>query len=514
MDDRLILVKCITLLYRESLITEKTDNSADLVRTTLEEIKLPEYNLSINHDRDLLSSLKDTALYMCSNPVDYVYEKEELLQRLKVNCSNDPKLYEAFDQGISKDMDEGSLKRTILNIRKFINDVFRENEIVKIVKDASVAINFNRDKIKNIRDFVNDLCTKLEPYQIESNRKDPAIIGSVDIGDETSLTEAYKEVKDQANNTSVLKTGWQGINTMLQGGFQRGGFTVIGALQHKFKTGFSLTLFKQIALYNTPVMKDPNKKPCLVRISFEDSLQLNLQFLYQNLYENEHKKKANLKNVSPEFMASYVKERLGATGYHVKMLRVNPSDWTYKDIQNYILELEAHGYEVHLLMLDYLSMIPTTGCTTGPAGTDIRDLFRRIRNFCATRDIAVVTPHQMSSEAKQLIRDGHQDFVKQVAEKGYWDGSKRLDQEVDRELYIHIEKFSGKSYLTVQRGKDRLPTLVSDSDKYIVYEFSELGPIEDDINGAPIHRKKVGGGVVGSGEETPFFMFDDPVPAQ
>jgi hypothetical protein len=165
-------------------------------------------------------------------------------------------------------------------------------------------------------------------------------------------------------------------------------------------------------------------------------------------------------------------------------------------------------------MLDYLSMIPTTGCTTGPAGTDIRDLFRRIRNFCATRDIAVISPHQMSSEAKQLIRDGHQDFVKQVAEKGYWDGSKRLDQEVDRELYIHIEKMMGKSYLTVQRGKDRLPQVISDSDKYIVYEFSELGPIEDDINGAPIHRKKVGGGVVGSGEETPFFMFDDPVPAQ
>jgi hypothetical protein len=509
MDDRLVLVKCITLLYRESLITEKTDNSSDLVRTILEEIKLPEYNLSINHDRDLLSSLKDTALYMCSNSIDYVYEKEELLQRLKVNCAADNKLYEAFEQGISKDMDEGSLKRTILNIRKFINDVFRENEIVKIVKDASVSVNFNREKIKSIRAFVTELCSKLEPYQIEANRKDPAIIGAVDIGDETSLTEAYKDVAEMANNTSVMRTGWQGINTMLQGGFHRGGFTVIGALQHKFKTGFSLTLFKQIALYNEPCLINPAKKPCLVRISFEDSLQLNLQFLYQNLYENEHKKKANVKDVTPEFMASYVKEKLGATGFQIKMLRVNPSEWTYKDIQNYILELEANGYEVHMLMLDYLSMIPTTGCTVGPAGTDIRDLFRRIRNFCAQRSIAVVTPHQMSSEAKQLIRDGHQDFVKQVAEKGYWDGSKRLDQEVDREIYINIEKLNGLSYLTVQRGKDRLPTIIPDSHKYVVYQFEEVGTIPDDINCPATHRKKIGGGPVGSGEETPFFAFDD-----
>ena len=129
MDDRLILVKCITLLYRESMLAEKQENSADLVRTILDTIKLPEYNLSINHDRDVLSSLKDTALYMCSNDLNQVYEKEELLQRLKVNTGSDTKIYEALEQGISKDMDEGSLKRTILNIRKFINDVFRENEI-------------------------------------------------------------------------------------------------------------------------------------------------------------------------------------------------------------------------------------------------------------------------------------------------------------------------------------------------------------------------------------------------
>lgn len=35
-----------------------------------------------------------------------------------------------------------------------------------------------------------------------------------------------------------------------------------------------------------------------------------------------------------------------------------------------------------------------------------------------------------------------------------------------------------------------------------------LGPIPDDINGPVSHRKKVGGGVVGSGEENPFFSFD------
>lgn len=509
MDDRLILVKCITLLYRESLITEKTDNSADLVRTTLEEIKLPEYNLSINHDRDLLSSLKDTALYMCSNPVDYVYEKEELLQRLKVNCSNDPKLYEAFDQGISKDMDEGSLKRTILNIRKFINDVFRENQIVKIVKDASVSINFNRDKIKNIRTFVNELCTKLEPYQMEANLKDPAIVSSVDLSDNESLSAVFEEVKNMADTTGLLLTGWQGLNEMLQGGIRRGEQIVLPALQHKYKTGFTLSLFKQLAIYNIPKLDNPNKKPCLVRISFEDSLAANLQFLYNNLHFNETGKLADIKSVSTETMSAYVKEKLSANGWSIKMLRVNASEWTYKDLHNYILELEANGYEIHACIVDYLPMLPTTGCEEGPMGHSLRDLYRRTRNFFSARRISLISPHQLSTDAKQLVRDGRQDFVKLLPGNGYYSGSKQIDQEVDVEIFLHIERLNGQSYLTIQRGKHRAQENLEEKLKYMVLPFPPKGSIPDDLGKAPIHSRKVGGGPVGSGEEVPFFAFDD-----
>lgn len=509
MDDRLVLVKCITLLYRESLITEKTDNSSDLVRTILEEIKLPEYNLSINHDRDLLSSLKDTALYMCSNPIDYVYEKEELLQRLKVNCAADNKLYEAFEQGISKDMDEGSLKRTILNIRKFINDVFRENQIVKIVKDASISINFNREKIKNIRTFVNELCTKLEPYQMEVNLKDPAIVSSVDIGDNESLSAVFDEVKTMADTTGLLLTGWQGLNEMLQGGIRRGEQIVLPALQHKYKTGFTLSLFKQLAIYNKPMMTNASKKPCLVRISFEDSLAANLQFLYNNLHFNETGTLADIKTVSTAAMADYVKEKLSVNGWTIKMLRVNASEWTYKDLHNYILELEANGYEVHACIVDYLPMLPTTGCEEGPMGHSLRDLYRRTRNFFSARRITLITPHQLSTEAKQLVRDGRQDFVKLLPGNGYYAGSKQIDQEVDVEIFLHIERHNGKSYLTIQRGKHRALDAIEETVKYMVLSFPSKGPIPDDLGKAPSHARKVGGGAVGSGEETPFFMFDD-----
>lgn len=509
MDSKLILVKAVTLLYRESLLVEKESNSSDLVRTILEGIKLPELSLSINSERECLMGLKETALYMCSSPLTTVYDKEDLLQRLKVNCSNDDKLYDAFAQGIERDMDEPSIKRTILSIRKFINDSFRENEIINLIGKANTALRFNRESIPDVRKFVRDLSVELEPYQIEANRKDPAIVNSVDLGDTTGLTELFQEIQDVSNDVGILKTGWQGINRMTQGGFRRGETWVIPALQHNFKTGFTLSLLKQMAIYNTPSMVNPTKKPLLLRISFEDSITANLQFLYQNFFQNEHGELPNLKKVSVAEMAAYVKEKMSVTGYQCKFIRVNPSNWTYKDIQNTVLELEAQGYEIHVLMLDYLAMIPTTGCDNSTVGSDMRDMWRRMRNFCSSRGITLISPHQLSSEAKMLIREGRTDFVKAVANKGYYDGSKRLDQEVDGEITAHIERYQDGAYLTLMRGKHRLPSIIPEKDKYLVLKFTEKGCILDDLGKADSSRIKVGGDVVGSGNEIPFHEFED-----
>lgn len=507
MNSRLLLVKCITLRYRESLLEDKESNSADLVRTVLEGIKLPETSLSINEERDILMSLKDTALKMCSEAEEVTHDKTALLQQLKVDCANDDRLYEAFIQGIDRDLDEAAIKRNILSVRKYLNDTFRENEIISQFSNAANMMRFQREKIKDLRAFVKEFSGKIEPFMIEANRKDPAIVNSVDFGDRSKIVNIFQEIQDSDNAINVLKTGWQGLNRMTQGGLRLGETVVLAGLQHNYKTGFSLSIFRQVAYYNHPAafLKDPKKKPLIFRISFEDSLQSNLQFLYQSFYQNEHGEIPNLKKTSYEVMADYVRERMEQNGWSIRMMRVNPSDWTYKDIQNAILEVEAEGFEVKVLMLDYLAMIPTTGCEQGTAGHDIRDMWRRMRNFCSARNILLVSPHQLSSEAKMLIREGRTNFVKEVANKGYYDGTKRLDQEVDLEITFHIERLNGEAYLTIQRGKHRLPTIIAEKDKYLVLKFTEKGCILDDINGPDSSLSKVGGGPIGSADEIPFF---------
>jgi KaiC/GvpD/RAD55 family RecA-like ATPase len=62
----------------------------------------------------------------------------------------------------------------------------------------------------------------------------------------------FSEVKNRMVGAGVYKTGWSDLNDMLQGGFRPGEFVMIPALQHKYKTGFTLSLFAQIATWGMP----------------------------------------------------------------------------------------------------------------------------------------------------------------------------------------------------------------------------------------------------------------------
>lgn len=507
MDNKALLVKSISLLYRESLLSNNKENSAELVRSVLENIQVAEVSLSLNTDRDITIALKQTALEMCENPIDYEYDKDTLLASLRMSCGDDNMLYNSFCSLIEPEYNEVSLKKSVINIRNSISKHFRELKVNDVLGKAANQFKFGRDKITNINQFIANVIAQLEPFQADTSTADPAIISGIDIGDESTTQEVFNEIRQMDDGAALMKTGWQGVNRMLQGGFREGDFCVVGALQHNYKTGFTLNLFKQFALYNTPRLRDPAKKPLLLRLSFEDDISGNLQFLYQSLKENETGKKTVISSLSVPEMSTYVKEKMLVNGFHIKVMRVDPTQWNYRSICNLVLDLEAQGYEIKVLMIDYLALLPTTGCIQGAMGADVQDLFRRLRMFTNPRKIICITPHQLSSEANQLVRDGRQNFVKEVASKNYWEKSKGISREVDIEIILNIEKHNKKSFLTAQLGKHRLPTIAPEDHKYVVLPFHEVGGVLDDFNKPESTLKKIGGAPLGdpNGEHIPFW---------
>ena len=239
----------------------------------------------------------------------------------------------------------------------------------------------------------------------------------------------------------------------------------------------------QIALYNKPIVTkeevEAGKKPLLLRVSYEDSLVANLQFMYQFLQNqnNVSVTKRDFETLPAAEMSKYVLEKLTATGFHIKMMRVDPGQWTYSHLFNKIIELESQGYAVHLLMVDYLLMMPTTGCLpTAGIGSDKRELLRKVRNWCSSRNIAFMSPFQLSSEANQLLRNSVPDhqFLNEIAEKNFTDGSKTIGQELDCEIYIHSFTHKRKKYMAFRRGKHRGVPDIPIEDKFCMYQFPSL----------------------------------------
>lgn len=488
MDTRTLLAKAIQLIFRSRQIG--LDDHDDLIRTVLGTVNVDKREQSFLGSNNT-GRLKDYVVSLLDEkePID----AENLIPTLSILLEHDPKLLNVIKESILTELNEGTIKRVISSSIKTLNNFYKEHLAMEVINRMSYDLKFNRNKIGSFSTYMQNALAELEPLSsMMTNIKDPSIVSEVDFEVDSSLDALFEEVRSLNSNNSVYKFGWQRLNAMCQGGIRRGEFATIGALQHKYKTGFSLSLFMQIAIHNTPIVTKEEavakKKPLLLRISFEDNLTNNLQFMCQYLsaMDGNMMSKEDFTNKPVDELRDFIMDKLKATGFSIKMFRIDPSQWSYNDIFNMVIKLEAEGYSVHVLALDYIGMVPTKGCVQGPAGVDFRDLLRRVRNFCSARNIAFLSPLQLSTEAKRLLRNGvaeHQ-LVKEVANLGYYANSSQLDQEIDLELFLHSFTHKGKGYITINRGKHRLPTMVDESQLYFMLPFPDRHtPVLPDIDG-------------------------------
>lgn len=103
-----------------------------------------------------------------------------------------------------------------------------------------------------------------------------------------------------------------------------------------------------------------------------------------------------------------------------------------------------------------------------------------------------------------MVRDNVDDFVRNIANRGYYDGCKRLGQEPDLEIMIHIVRVNGKAYLTIARGKHR-NVVTPEKDQYAVLPFEIIGTIPWDVDGEDRSVATPGGGKIGSVDEQPWW---------
>lgn len=514
MNPEVLLSKCISLLYRESQLENATETSGDLVRTAVEKLRINDTVIGIPTKRDATLALRAIVVEMSRNPPGHDYDATELLQQIRLITNGDANLYQAIAQGIESDMDQPILKRNITNLRKTVANYFREQRISEIVSRAHRDLSFNRHNITDLSQYIRNVITELEVTSTKATAKDPAIIFSLDIGDDGAMREVFDDVAASNTEGLAFTTGSCELNEALQGGPRPGDTMIIGALQHNYKTGFSLSLFADIAVNNRPKCTDPTKKPLMVRFTCEDPVRNNAQFLYQKLKYDETREKIDIKKVSVEEMVSYLKQRLQVNGYHILLEEVNPLLSSYQTIINRCIELESKGYHIEVLAIDYLSKIPTTGCVQGSLGDDVMDQLSRMRAYAAANRILLVSPHQLSTDAKRKLETvPAEQFLHVIKGGGFFEKTKGLDRIYDIGILIHkVETQTNGDWLHCVVDKHRFPSVVDSKLKswYMQFPGNKM-PIPNNLSDEnyQVHRKIPRGAQAtqGSPADAGFFNF-------
>lgn len=459
MDDKLLLMTAIVLLYRESLLGEKTDNSVDLVKTVIQNIKSIDNAIALpGYDVNVVSALKQTALSMCVSSALPIYSSTDLLEQLKLNCGNDDRLFELFESALSEQMSEKGLKISVVHKRTAIVNHFREQKISEVLAKASYMFKFKRSEIGDVNSFLDDVSLQLDSIRTKNSLKDPAVMAEIDFDEPTSLDNVFTNIKDQSNGAEGYIFGFNEVNEMVGGKLGIKDFMMVPSLSHQYKTGLTNSLYMQMVQLNKPRCKDPDKKPLALLIKFEDKPEKTLKFFYEYLKYNETRSYVNIKEVTEDEMKRYVSEQLKVNGFHVKILRVNPSEWTIKSYFNKIIELEAQGYFIEFVVMDYLAKMPTTGCvSSGPIGTDMRDMVKRAKNFGEAKLFPTITPHQLSTQVQNKINSGTppESILFQIFENHLTEGSNQLVQEVDIMLYLMKIFKKDRYWLHLHWGKTR-----------------------------------------------------------
>lgn len=486
----------MVLTYRETL-AQLIETSSDLVLDVFSLVKSDQVKAArFEVDCGIRESLMEYLHNYTSRPVEERLNKNAILKEVKFICRTNEYLYEAFVDQMD-DLDEKENTLAIIALKGNLHAHINDKKIANRLNKAAIRYMYERHTIKDMGAFFNEFITDLRDLTKGNDGEIKGRIRGVRSTDEDSFIEVLDDASDTDTGVTGIKFGWQWFEKMF-GHLGRGDFFNVSALPNNYKSGLLLSLFGQAPIYTKPVMKDPNKKPAVVFWSFEDSIEKKLNLLYRARKFNDGERVTNINATTSKEKYDYLRKVFGVNGYEFIMEEFNPKELTFMDLFDHYNRYEAEGFEIHLLTIDYLLKMPTTGCDNSMVGNDVVDLYERMKAFLSSKGCAYLNAHQLGPGAKRLLSEGiiESSFVKQLVGKGFYDKSSKVNQIFDKEVFTHKITHEGKSYLSVGWGKLR-DGVTPDNAKYFLLPFPQTDesrvefPIPDDVGKEPIHLTRL-----------------------
>lgn len=489
-NDILTLIKIITALYFESLADDDAPYVFDEIRQVLSEIKVEgRGNLVLGSEEAAVESLRYTAEWLLNNQnEDIKYSRQNIIQRLRVNVHGDNEYIAIAEDTLDIEITSIDARKRVEEILQELRYEKRQKKLRQIFTKANRDLNFGADYI-DTNSFLSEIRGQLDEMGKVSSGEAAGFVGRINFNNPEEIAEVLQSTADSTSPEGVLNTGLQGLNRATGvGGFIRGQLVNFGALTHHYKSGILIDEALYIPMFNDPHMWDETKKPLILRISFENTIEQDIGIMYTKLHQLQKKEKIALCDINTLQAAQELTDHFGQRGYEFQLETYDPNDFDVYALFGVIQKYIDAGYEIHAISCDYLTMIAhnTVGDRTDQR---IQKTYEMTRNFCYPKGITFLTAHQLSTEAQNLSRENSGTFTKKVCSGGWYMDCRSLHTKLDLEFVMHIHKhIDGNKYLMFSMGKNRGSHSVLEKDKHFIYEFQEIGGIVHDVDGDDLSK--------------------------
>ena len=162
MDIKLLIVKAITLIYQESHLTGvQSSTTKPLIKDALEFVKVPENGVDEGLERNSIIHLRATLLGMMQSNDSQPYDKNDLLQRLRINLRGDDATYEAFVSTIIDYDDQEKLLKIVARGKRELKSFVSKEKAKEVFKRASHKMVFNSNDIGDLDAFLKSTMAQL-----------------------------------------------------------------------------------------------------------------------------------------------------------------------------------------------------------------------------------------------------------------------------------------------------------------------------------------------------------------
>lgn len=478
MEEKLVLVNCLSLLHEETLVEVK-GRYHDLVKKAVALVRLPEM-IGESDDRASLLFMRTAILDIINNGVQF--DARTILQNLRVAAPFDNATYKALESSFNDETLTSEIASHNIDSRAAYIELFAsKNEARSLLRSAQ--FNLNESGGGGFHDNVKKLREQLAKFEKAAANNEP--VSFVErVGESAESFTAVFEQTKEALQGAVLKTGWIGLNRMLgiNNGIVPGECFVLPALPHNAKTTFSMSLTLSLALFNKAedFVKE-GEKAMILDISLENELKVNIPLAYRMLYEYDTGIRVDLREIDTDEAGKYIFDRLAKNGWHYFFERHIGSDFSIETFRKVVEGYERRGYKIVVSRIDYLGVANKVGLGNGTIGSEVRETYRRARDIGTVRDMVVISPHQLSPAAKALKAMDPDKYLRLLPGRGLTDGCTTIDNEVDGEIFLGIREAGGKSWLELQRGKHRTLVDTPMAHRYIAIPFADVGTLPWDI---------------------------------